>query len=50
MTNPTDDRIRIRLADEAERAVKDDDLDRASRLLDLYAKIAFIQYVRSETR
>lgn len=50
MTNPTDDRIRIRLADEAEEAVKRDDLDRASRLLDLYAKIAFIQYVRSETR
>lgn len=50
MTGCTDERIRIKLADEAERAVKDDDLERASRLLDLYAKIAFIQYVRNETR
>lgn len=50
MTGCTDERIMIRLADEAERAVKDDDLERASGLLDLYAKIAFIRYVRSETR
>lgn len=50
MTGCTDERIRIKLADEAEEAVRRDDLFRASRLLDLYAKIAFIQYVRSETR
>lgn len=50
MTGCTDDRIRIKLANETEEAVKKDDLDRASKLLDLYAKIAFIQYVRSETR
>ena len=50
MTGCTDERIRIKLANEAEEAVKEDDLERASKLLDLYAKIAFIQYVRSETR
>lgn len=50
MSSCTDDRIGLKLADEAEKAVQKGDLDRASRLLDLYAKIALIGYIKGETR
>lgn len=50
MSACTDDRIAIHLAGEIESAVKKDDLERASELLDLYAKIVFIRYMKGETR
>lgn len=50
MSTCTDDRIAINLANETEKAVKKDDLERASELLDLYAKIVFIRYMKGETR
>lgn len=50
MSTCTDDRIAIHLSNETEKAVRKGDLERASELLDLYAKIVFIRYVKGETR
>lgn len=50
MSGCTDDRIAINLANKTESAVKKDDLERASELLNLYAKIVFIRYMKGETR
>lgn len=50
MSGCTDDRIAIHLSNETEKAVRKGDLERASELLDLYAKIVFIRYVKGETR
>lgn len=50
MSTCTDERIAIKLSKQIETAIVEDDLDKAERLLGLYAGIAIIMYVKGETR